>query len=57
MRFIGDDRIITRIICRCSPCANKKKDSGTGYHQYCRHLINKLKDDTCLRARFRDNLL
>jgi hypothetical protein len=29
--FVGDDRIVTRIICGCSPCANKKKDSGTVY--------------------------
>jgi hypothetical protein len=57
MWFIGDDRIVTRIICGYSPCANKKKDLGTEYQQYHRHLINKLKDDTCLSARFLDNLL
>ena len=26
MRFVGEDRIVTRIICGYSPCANKKKD-------------------------------
>jgi hypothetical protein len=31
MRFVGDDRIVTRIICGYSPCANKKKDSGMVY--------------------------
>jgi hypothetical protein len=29
MRFVGEDRIVTRVICGYSPCANKKKDSGT----------------------------
>ncbi len=57
MRFVGDDRIITRVICGYSPCANKKKDSGTVYQQHRRHLINKLKDDTCPRARFWEDLL
>jgi hypothetical protein len=57
MRFMGDDRIVTRIICRYSPCTNKNKDLGTVYQHHCRRLINKFKDDTCLRACFRDNLL
>jgi hypothetical protein len=57
MRFVGEDRIVTRVICGYSPCANKKKDSGTVYQQHCRHLINKLKDDTCPRAHFREDLL
>ena len=57
MRFVRDDRIVTRVICGYSPCANKKKDSGTVYQQHCRHLINKLKDDTCPRTRFREDLL
>ncbi len=57
MRFVGDDRIVTQIICGYSPCANKKKDSGTVYQQHCRHLINKLKDDSCPCARFWDDRL
>jgi hypothetical protein len=57
MQFIGDDRTVTRIMCGYSPCINKKKDLGTVYQQHCRHLINKLKDDTCPCARFCDNLL
>ena len=52
MRFVGEDRIVTRIICGYSPCANKKKDSGTVYQQHRRHLINKLKDVTCPRVCF-----
>jgi hypothetical protein len=47
MRFKGDDNISTRVICGYSPCANKKKDSGTVYQQHRRHLINTHKDDTC----------
>ena len=39
MRFAGEDRIVTRIICGYSPCANKKKDSGTVYQQHRCHLI------------------
>jgi hypothetical protein len=57
MRFVGEDRIVTRIICGYSPCANKKKDSGTVYQQHCRHLISKLKDDTCPQVCFREDLL
>ncbi len=59
MRFDGDDRIVTRVICGYSPCANKKKDSGTVYQhqQHRRHLINKVKDDTCPCARFQEDLL
>ena len=57
MRFVGEDRIVTRVICGYSPCANKKKDSGTVYQHHRRHLINKLKDDTCPRARFWEDLL
>ena len=57
MRFTGEDRIVTRIICGYSPCANKKKNSGTVYQQHRRHLINKLKDDTCPRVRLQEDLL
>jgi hypothetical protein len=57
MQFDGDDRIVTWIICGYSPCANKKKDSGTVYQQHCCHLINKLKDDSCPHAHFWDDLL
>ncbi len=57
MRFVGEVRIVSRVICSYSPCANKKKDSGTVYQQHRRHLINRLKDDTCPHARFREDLL
>jgi hypothetical protein len=57
MKFNGDNNITTQVICRYSPCANKKKDSGTVYQQHCRHLINKLNDDTCPRLRLREDLL
>ena len=43
--------------CSYSPCANKKRDSGTVHQQHCRHLINKLKDDICPHAQFREDLL
>ncbi len=57
MRFVGEDRIVTRVFCGYSPCANKKKDSGTVYQQHQRHLINKSNDDTSPRARFWEDLL
>ncbi len=34
MRFVGDDKIVTRVICGYSPCANKNKDLGTVYQQH-----------------------
>ncbi len=35
MRFVSDDKIVTRVFCRYSPCTNKKKDLGTVYQQHC----------------------
>jgi hypothetical protein len=57
MLFCGTNITVTRVICGYSPCANKKKDSGTVYQQHRQHLINKLKDDTCSRSRFWEDLL
>jgi hypothetical protein len=57
MLFCGTNNMVTRVICGYSPCANKKKDSGTVYQQHCRHLINKLRDDTCPRSQFWEDLL
>ncbi len=57
MLFRGTNNTVTRVICGYSPCANKKKDSGTVYQQHCQHLINKLGDDTCPRSQFREDLL
>jgi hypothetical protein len=57
IKFKGDDNISTWVICGYSPCVNKKKDSGTVYQQHCWHLINTLKDDTCPRAQFCNDLL
>jgi hypothetical protein len=57
MLFCGTNTTVTWVICGYSPCANKKKDSETVYQQHCRHLINKLKDNTCPRLRFWEDLL
>jgi hypothetical protein len=57
MLFRGANNTVTQVICGYSPCANKKKDSRTVYQQHCRHLINKLKDNTCPRSRFWEDLL
>jgi hypothetical protein len=34
MLFCGTNNTVTRVICGYSPCANKKKDSGTVYQQH-----------------------
>ncbi len=57
MLFCGTNNTVTRVICGYSPCANKKKDSGTVYQQHCLHLINKLGDDTCPWLQFWEDLL
>ncbi len=57
MLFCGTNNTVTLVICGYSPCANKKKDSGTVYQQHCRHLIIKLKDGTCPRLQFWEDLL
>jgi hypothetical protein len=57
MKFKGDKKISTRVICGYSPCMNKKKNLGTVYQQHHRHLINTLTDDTCPQAQFRVDLL
>ncbi len=56
MLFCGANNMVTRVICGYSPCANKK-DSRMVYQQHRRHLINKLKVDTCPRSRFWEDLL
>jgi hypothetical protein len=55
--FCCTNNTVTLVICGYSPCANKKKDSGTVYQQHRRHLINMLGDDTCPWTRFREDLL
>ena len=57
MLFRGTNNTVTWVICGYSPCANKKKDSGTVYQQHRRHLINKLGEDTSPRSQFREDLL
>ncbi len=57
MLFCSTNNTVTRVICGYSPCANKKKDSGTVYQQHCRHLINKLGDNTCPWSQFWEDLL
>jgi hypothetical protein len=57
MLFCGTNNTVTWVICGYSPCANKKKDSGTVYQQHCQHLINKLGDDTCPWLQFWEDLL
>jgi hypothetical protein len=57
MLFCSTNNMVTWVICGYSPCAKKKKDSGTVYQQHCRHLINKLGNDTCPWLKFWEDLL
>jgi hypothetical protein len=57
MRFVGADRVVTRVICVYSPVTNEVKDSGAVYQQHRRFHINKLNNTTCPRRRFQDDLL
>ena len=34
MRFISKENKVTQVVCRYSPCTNKKKDLGTTYQQH-----------------------
>ena len=47
----------TRIVCGYNPCYNKNRDSGTSYQQHRRYFINKRKDLTCPRTKFREDLI
>ena len=47
----------TRIVCGYNPCYNKNPNSSTTYQQHRRYLINKKKDLTCPRTKFRDDLI
>jgi hypothetical protein len=53
MLFCSTNNTVTRVMCGYSPCANKKKASGTVYQQHCQHLINKLGDDKDLLRQMR----
>ena len=57
MRFVGADGKSTYVVSGYNPCSNKKVDSGTTYQQHRRYLIEKEKDLTCPRKRFREDLV
>jgi hypothetical protein len=47
----------TRIVCGYNPCYNKNPNSSTTYQQHRRYLINKKKDLSCPRTKFREDLI
>ena len=47
----------TRIVCGYNPCYNNNANSSTSYQQHRRYLINKRKDLTCPRTKFREDLI
>ena len=58
MVFRGSNGITTRVVCGYNPCYNKHGfHSRTSYQQHRRHFIQREKDDTCPRTRFRQDLL
>ena len=46
----------TRIVCGYNPCYNNNPNSSTSYQQQRRFFINKRKDLTCPRTKFREEL-
>ena len=58
MAFRGSDGITTRVVCGYNPCYNKHGfHSRTSYQQHRRYFVQKEKDSTCPRTRFRQDLL
>ena len=47
----------TRIVCGYNPCYNSNPNSSTSYQQHRRFFINKKKDLTCPRTKFREDLV
>ena len=47
----------TRMVCGYNPCYNNNPSSSTSYQQHRRFFINKKKDLTCPRTKFRDDLI
>ncbi len=51
------DGVRTREVCGYNPCGNAKLNSGTSYQQHRHFLVTQLKDLTCPRKRFHDDLM
>jgi hypothetical protein len=47
----------TRIVCGYNPCYNNTPNNSTSYQQHRRYFINKRKDLTCPRTKFREDLI
>ena len=55
--FRGSNGIVTRVVCGNCPCASRKKATRSSYQQARRFYIQKEKDLTCPRVRFRQDLI
>jgi hypothetical protein len=55
--FKGDNGVQTRVVCGYNPCYNKNPDSSTAYQQHRQYFIRQQKDLTCLRTKFRKDLV
>ena len=51
------DGIKTRIVCGYNPCFNNNPNSSTTYQQHRQYLLNKKKDLTNPRTKFKEDLV
>jgi hypothetical protein len=55
--MLKGEGVQTRVVCSYNPCYNKKMNSSTSYQQHCRYFITKKGSLTCLRTKFREDLV
>lgn len=53
----GQDGLTTRIVCGYNPCKSASTATRSSYQQHRRYFVRKLKDRTCPRKRFRQDLV
>lgn len=57
MVFRGENGLTTRILVAYNPCFNRNSNSRCSYQQHRRYFIEKEKDTTCPRKRFKQDLV
>ena len=57
MVFRGENGLTTRVLVAYNPCYNKNSNSKCTYQQHRRYFIEKEKDTTCPRKRFKHDLV
>jgi hypothetical protein len=51
------DKVRTRVVCGYNPCYNKNPNSSTKYQQHRQFFTTQRRDLTCLRTKFREDLV